>query len=131
MGRTNAALVIGLLRLRRPGESGRAGAADGRRGLKVNGTRRWIAHVLASALLWPLARADADSRIAFTSPRDGNPEIYLVDPDGGRPTRLTDQTGEDAQPTWSGDGTRIAYVSDREGNRDIWRMSADGSSRCG
>jgi TolB protein len=53
------------------------------------------------------------SRIAFVSVRDGNPEIYLMNSDGGSPQRLTFDDAIDANPTWSPDGQSIAFQSDR------------------
>jgi Tol biopolymer transport system component len=63
-------------------------------------------------------------RIAFTSTRDGNPEIYLVNADGSNPRNLTNSPANDSSPAWSPDGTRIAFVSDRDGNPEIYSMSA-------
>jgi TolB protein len=40
--------------------------------------------------------------IAFTSQRDGNPEIYLMRPDGTAPRRLTHQQKDDVSPGWVG-----------------------------
>jgi Tol biopolymer transport system component len=42
--------------------------------------------------------------IAFTSARDGNYEIYVMDADGSNQRRLTDDAGSDRQPEWSPDG---------------------------
>jgi Tol biopolymer transport system component len=68
------------------------------------------------------------TRIAFTSTRDGNPEIYVINADGSNPRNLTNSPASDNQPAWSPDGTRIAFVSDRDGNPEIYSMSAaDGS----
>lgn len=69
-----------------------------------------------------------ESRIAFVSTRDGNPEIYVMDADGSNPVRLTTHPGYDGAPTWSPDGTRIAFASSRTGNSDIFIMDADGSN---
>lgn len=68
------------------------------------------------------------SRIAFTSNRDGNNEIYLIAADGSNPTRLTQNAADDQGSSWSPDGQRIAFTSDRDGNRDIYLMNADGSN---
>jgi dipeptidyl aminopeptidase/acylaminoacyl peptidase len=68
-------------------------------------------------------------RIAFASDRDDNFEIYVVDPDGGGLTRLTNNPAEDLGPAWSPDGTRIAFVSNRDGNQEIYTMNADGSNQ--
>ncbi|MDQ1611196.1 MAG: hypothetical protein QOG00_1127 [Pyrinomonadaceae bacterium] len=65
-------------------------------------------------------------KIAFASDRDGNFEIYVMNPDGSGQLRLTNDPAEDVQPAWSPDGTRIAFVSNRAGTNDIWIMDADG-----
>ena len=65
--------------------------------------------------------------IAFTSNRDGNPEIYTCRIDGSGLRRLTNQRMIDTSPTWSPDGARIAYVSDRAGNPHIYIMNSDGT----
>lgn len=40
------------------------------------------------------------ARIAFTSGRDGNYEIYAMNADGTNPTRLTHDLGVDEEPAW-------------------------------
>lgn len=69
-----------------------------------------------------------DTKIAFTSERDGNREIYVMDADGGNPVNLTHNKAKDNSPSWSPDGTQIAFSSDRDGNFEIYIMNADGSS---
>ncbi len=70
----------------------------------------------------------ANGKIVFTSSRDGNEEIYVMDADGGNPTRLTNDPGRDFGPYWSPDGTRIAFVSERDGNSEIYAMDANGAA---
>jgi Tol biopolymer transport system component/lysophospholipase L1-like esterase len=70
----------------------------------------------------------ARSGIAFTSSRDGNPEIYAMDEDGGNQTRLTNNAATDDRPTWAPDGTKIAFHSNRGGNYDVWVIDSDGGS---
>jgi Tol biopolymer transport system component len=65
-------------------------------------------------------------KIAFSSDRAGNSDIYVMDPDGGSIIRLTDDPAEDTNPTWSPDGNRIAFVSTRDGNKEIYTVSATG-----
>ncbi len=65
--------------------------------------------------------------IAFSSNRDDNLEIYVMNADGGHLRRLTDHPGRDDQPTWSPDGQWIAFSSTRDGIFEIYIMRADGS----
>ena len=58
------------------------------------------------------------AQIAFTSTRDGNPEIYVMDADGENQIRLTRHPEEDKMPSWSPDGKKIAFVSMRSSGRN-------------
>jgi len=62
------------------------------------------------------------SRIVFRSDRDGNMEIYLMNPDGTAPVRLTRQEGVDTMPSFSPLNDRISFVSDREGDFEIYTL---------
>ena len=66
------------------------------------------------------------TRLAFTSNRDGNPEIYVMNLDGSGLRRLTNHPGIDATPTWSPTGTQIAFTSDRGGAPSIYVVGVDG-----
>ena len=67
--------------------------------------------------------------IAFTSTRDGNSEIYVMDDDGGNLLRLTSNPALDYDPSWSPDGDRIAFVSNRNrGIEQIFVMDSDGQN---
>jgi len=68
-------------------------------------------------------------QIAFTSERDGNQEIYVMEADGSHPRRLTNDPAGDMRPSWSPDGTQIAFNSMRDGNWDIYVMNSDGSNQ--
>ena len=52
-----------------------------------------------------------NGKIAFTSQRDGNLEIYAMDADGQNQTRLTNTTSafRDQEPAFSPDGSEIAF----------------------
>jgi len=63
-------------------------------------------------------------RIAFVSDRDGNGEIYVMDPDGSGQTNLTQRSAHDWCPAWSPDASTIAFVGDDE----IWRMDDHGNN---
>ena len=65
--------------------------------------------------------------IVFSSNRTGNYEIFMLDPDTGLSTQLTNDPGSDLDPVWSPDGSAIAFVSDRDGDFEIFVMRADGS----
>lgn len=69
----------------------------------------------------------SQGRLAMTSERDGNAEIYVVNTDGQQ-VRLTADPGRDQNPAWSSDGRSLAFSSDRGGDGlQIYVMNADGS----
>lgn len=65
-------------------------------------------------------------RIAFSSNRDGNTEIYVMNVDGSNIRRVTNNRAIDTTPTWSPGGTHIAFVSERGGSPNVWRVDALG-----
>ena len=52
-------------------------------------------------------------KIVFTSMRDGDPEIYVMDLDGMNQTRLTFEQGYDGGPFFSQDGSKIVFRTSR------------------
>ncbi len=68
-----------------------------------------------------------NGKIAFTSDRSGNDDIYVMNSDGTGVTDLTNDPSTDETPAWSPDGTRIAFASDRSGTLDLYVMNGDGS----
>ena len=76
-----------------------------------------------------LAKAPTTSKILFTSVRDGNYEIYIMNPDGSEEVNLTQHPANDQQAAWSPTGEQILFVSDRNGEiEDLYLMNADGSN---
>ena len=69
------------------------------------------------------------TQIVFASSRDGNYEIYTMDPNGGSLARLTANGAADSQPQWSADGSQIVFATDRDGNAEIYVMNSDGSGQ--
>jgi len=68
-----------------------------------------------------------NKRIAFTSSRTGNNEIWICDADGQNPVPVTSFGGPDVgSPRWSPDSKRIAVDSLAPGHRDIYVTSIDG-----
>ena len=73
--------------------------------------------------------------VAFTSRRDVNDEIYVMEPkdddgdgNGDNLTRITNSPVNEFQPAFSPDGNRIAFTSNGDGNNEIYVMNADGSN---
>ena len=67
-------------------------------------------------------------KIVFVSNRDGNSEIYTMNPDGSDVHRLTRHPASDFTPTWLPDG-RVGFVSNHGGRfYDIYTMDADGGN---
>jgi len=68
-------------------------------------------------------------RIAFTSLRDGNKDIYVLILETGAIERLTTVAGdvqENSQPSWSPFGNQIVYTVKRFNAYQIWVMSDTG-----
>jgi Tol biopolymer transport system component len=72
----------------------------------------------------------AEPSLLVVSNRDGQQEIYVMNSDGSRPRRLTNNPGADAAPAWSPDGTRILFASARAGvtGQQLYTMNDDGSA---
>lgn len=66
--------------------------------------------------------------IVFTSNRDGNNEIYSMNPDGTAQTRLTTAGAPDNSPSRARNGSRIVFSSERDGNPEIYTMGLGGEA---
>jgi len=70
------------------------------------------------------------SRIAFTSNRTGDAEIFVMDADGTDVKQVTSNpVFQEFDPAFSADGSRIAFASDRDGNRELYVIRVDGSGQ--
>ena len=100
---------------------------------KTNLTHFILAIIVVLGLTLLMVCLDAQAQIAFVSERDGNPEIYVMDADGGNQQNLTNHPSDDRSPSWSPDGKRIVFQSDRDNDRshniEIYVMDADGSNQ--
>lgn len=65
--------------------------------------------------------------ILFTSRRDDNFEVYLMQADSSSPRRLTHDPKTDYAVAWAPDGRYLLFYSNRSGNEEIYRMNPDGS----
>ena len=86
--------------------------------------------LVIGALSASAAFPGANGKIAFTSERDGNQEIYVMNGDGSGVTRLTSNAVPDYGPAFSADGTRIAFTrGSGPTDAEIYVMNADGSGQ--
>lgn len=84
--------------------------------------------VVGWSVISTAAGAPRTAKIVFASNRDGNSEIYVMNPDGSGQVNLTHHRGPDYSPVWSPTGRQILFASERGGNiSDLYVMDADGS----
>ncbi len=63
------------------------------------------------------------NRIAFTSHRDGNAEIYVMQADGSHPQRVTDSLERDDYADWLPDSEQLVIVREHDGWHDLFLVS--------
>jgi TolB protein len=69
------------------------------------------------------------SKLAFSSSRSGDPEIWVADASGSNLHRVTTFKGPDVSPTWNPrTNSQLAWVSGRTGLPQIYTMDQDGSN---
>src|SRR5207237_4337081 len=69
------------------------------------------------------------TKLACSSSRSGDPDIYVVDQSGGNLHRITNSRGPDVSPTWNRKtGSQIAWVSGRSGLPQVFTMESDGTN---
>jgi len=76
--------------------------------------------------------AAGPSVISFRSNRDGDFDIYEINPDGTGELNLTNNATFDGGADWSPDRTKVVYTSEPDGPgspREIMVMNADGSGQ--
>jgi Tol biopolymer transport system component/DNA-binding winged helix-turn-helix (wHTH) protein len=70
-----------------------------------------------------------DDKIIYTSPRDGNVDLWQMSTDGSEQKQLTKNAGDyNGRPVVTPDGRFIVFTSSRSGRNQIWRMEMDGSN---
>lgn len=74
-----------------------------------------------------LAQDGGPGLVVYSSDRTGNYEIFVLDPQTGLTTQLTNDPGDDVEPVWSPDGELIAFASDRDGDFELYLIGADGT----
>lgn len=103
--------------------------------MNTNGTSPTLVPLttVGSANIQP-AFNPAGDKIAFSSNRDGNYEIYLGTLSGLKTaftaqSRLTNDVHDDMEPAFNPAGTKIAFTTNRDGNNEIYVMNADGTGQ--
>lgn len=90
-----------------------------------SGNRRSLADfpgLNASAAFSPSGR-----ELAVILSKDGNPDLFVMDINGDRLTRLTyTKRAAEASPSWSPDGKQIVYVSDSSGTPQLYIIGCEG-----
>ena len=56
-------------------------------------------------------------------------DLFLTDPEGSEPRRLTDSDGYDAEGTVNWEQGRIVYTSMASGDLDVWSMDLEGGAK--
>jgi Tol biopolymer transport system component len=67
-------------------------------------------------------------KIAFTSERNGAPEIYVINPDGSNLIKLTNDITPKYAPSWSPDGKKIVFGTNDNDSASLYIMNGDGSN---
>jgi Tol biopolymer transport system component len=95
---------------------------------------RFVAPLVGAVLLVAVPAAPAagdvfNGRIAFTSLRDGEPDIFTMTPAGDDLRQLTVNERNDHQPDWHPTGKALAYRADVLGRFQVWRMGTEGQEQ--
>ncbi|MYK19050.1 hypothetical protein F4055_12955, partial [Candidatus Poribacteria bacterium] len=77
------------------------------------------------------AQAPTAAKIVFAANREGNRDIYIMNPDGTEQINLTRHKADDISPVFSPTGEQILFASDRDQLSDSWDlylMDTDGGN---
>jgi TolB protein len=88
--------------------------------------RRVFVGTLAGAVAAVTAWGAYEGHIVFTSNRDGNPEVYILNAADLSVVRLTNHKGYDDEPSLSPDGATVVFCSNRNGNTELYIVDSDG-----
>ncbi len=67
------------------------------------------------------------SKMAFSSNRAGNWDIYIMSTEGGQPMKVTDEPEHELHPSWSPDGRHLIYckLGSRSGRWEMWVVDTE------
>jgi TolB protein len=68
----------------------------------------------------PLTWSPDGRSIAYAAPFEGSMDIFRLDINTRRPTRVTTDGSADTSPSWSRNGREIAFCSNRTGSDEVW-----------
>jgi uncharacterized protein YjdB len=74
-----------------------------------------------------VALAPDRTQVAFSSNRNGNFDIHVMDADGQRLRRLTTSPAHEGEPAWTPDGSRIVFTITSGTTTQIATVTADGT----
>ena len=77
---------------------------------------------------WQPSVAPDSDMVVFSSKEGDDFELFLMDPDSGEKTQITDNEHDDWGPDWGPEGERLAFVSKRDDNTDIYVINVDGGN---
>ncbi len=63
--------------------------------------------------------------IVFTSDRDNNRNIYLMNINSTNLTQLTTHISDDYEPVFSPDGQSVVFTSERDGNKEVYLIDIE------
>ncbi len=75
------------------------------------------------------AFGEMSGKIVFTSNRNGNADVYIINADGTGEKQLTDDDSYDDQPVLSPDGSMVVYISGYKSNNDVWLVESGGGGK--
>ena len=76
-----------------------------------------------------IACSSASEPIVFTSDRDGNMEIFAIDPDNVEPVNLTNSATDEFAPAISPNGRMLAYLSGSDHDNTLNVLSLNNKNR--
>ena len=94
---------------------------------RLSGGAVWL--LAALACLATAACAGGSGSILFTSDRQDDLEVYMIDPETGVEQALTNSLPDEHAPVLSPDGSMAAFLSGDEGGMALEVMQVDGTGR--
>ena len=103
------------------------GGAFGVYQMRVSGSAGLIPVLVDNASNIQAVLSPDRTRVAFSSNRATNYDLYLMDADGKNLQRLTANPGNEGEPAWTPDGKRIVYTATTGATTQIASIAVDGS----